>query len=38
MMYTQAIVNGWWIVVENAGMTLDYRATGLGAFRICPGG
>jgi hypothetical protein len=38
MTYTQAIVNGWQVVVEVNGQTIDYRATGPGAFRICPEG
>jgi hypothetical protein len=38
MTYTQAIVNGWQVVVEAAGQTLDYRATGPGSFRLCENG
>jgi len=36
--YTQAIVNGWQVIVEANGQTLDYRALGPGAFRVCPAG
>ena len=35
MMYTQAIVNGWWVVIEHEGTQFDYRATGPGSYRIC---
>jgi hypothetical protein len=38
MMYTQAIVSGWWVLLEHAGRAFDYRATGPGAFRICQDG
>ncbi len=35
MFYTQALVDGYWIVVEADNQSLDYRATGSGNFRIC---
>lgn len=35
MFYTQALVDGYWIVVEAGGQSLDYRASGGGNFRIC---
>lgn len=35
MFYTQALVDGYWIVVEAGNQSLDYRATGSGNFRIC---
>ncbi len=33
--YTQALVDGYWIVLEIAGTTYDYRATMQGGFRLC---
>jgi hypothetical protein len=34
--YTQALVDGYWIVLEVAGQTYDYRAAARGAgFRLC---
>jgi hypothetical protein len=38
MMYTQALVNGYWVVLEVAGKKFDYRATGAGYFSLCEGG
>jgi hypothetical protein len=35
MFYTQALVDGYWIVVEANGQSLDYRAQGNGFFRVC---
>lgn len=35
MMYTQALVEGYWIVLEADGQTYDYRATQRGTFRLC---
>ena len=35
--YTQAIVNGFWVVLEYGGQTFDYRATGSGSFKLCEG-
>jgi hypothetical protein len=35
MFYTQALVDGYWIVVEAEGQSLDYRVTGNGNFRLC---
>jgi hypothetical protein len=35
MMYTQALVDGYWIVVEAGGQSLDYRVPASGSFRIC---
>jgi hypothetical protein len=37
MMYTQALVNGYWVVIEAAGRTYDFRV-GSGSFRLCPEG
>jgi hypothetical protein len=33
--YTQAIVNGYWIVIELAGESYDYRASLTGFFKLC---
>jgi hypothetical protein len=38
MSYTQALVPGYWVVVEAGGATLDYRATQRGSFVLCEGG
>jgi hypothetical protein len=43
MFYTQALIDGYWIVVEASNQSLDYRAQGNGFFRVCdrpgsPGG
>ena len=35
MFYTQALIDGDWIVVEAGGQSLDYRVSGGGNFRIC---
>jgi hypothetical protein len=34
-MYTQAIVDGYQVIVEVNGTQLDYRGSGAGRFRIC---
>lgn len=34
--YTQALVNGYWIVIEHDGRYYDYRASDRGFFRLCP--
>ena len=34
-MYTQAIVDGYQVIVEGDGRQLDYRGSGPGRFRIC---
>lgn len=36
--YTQAIVNGYWVVIEAGGLEYDYRATDRGFFKLCEGG
>jgi len=33
--YTQALVDGYWIVLEHAGERFDYRATRRGFFKLC---
>jgi hypothetical protein len=38
MMYTQALVNGYWVVIEAAGQTYDFRVGRGGGFRLCPAG
>jgi hypothetical protein len=35
MMYTQAIVDGYWVELEAAGSGFDYRLDGEGRFRLC---
>jgi hypothetical protein len=35
MMYTQALVDGYQVVVEANGTQLDYRGSGSGQFRLC---
>jgi hypothetical protein len=34
-MYTQAVVDGYQVVVEVNGTQLDYRGSGPGRFRVC---
>ncbi len=36
MRYTQALVEGYWVVLDAGGQTLDYRASASGAFKLCP--
>jgi hypothetical protein len=38
MMYTQALVNGYWVVIEAAGQKYDFRVGRGGSFRLCPPG
>jgi hypothetical protein len=38
MQYTQAIVNGYWVVIKAAGQTYDFRVGRGGSFRLCPQG
>ena len=35
MMYTQALVDGYQVIVEANGTRLDYRVSGPGQFRLC---
>jgi hypothetical protein len=37
MMYTQALVNEYWVIVEAAGKKYDFRVD-RGNFRLCPPG
>ena len=38
MMYTQALVNGYWVVIEAAGQKYDFRVDRSGRFQLCPAG
>jgi hypothetical protein len=38
MMYTQALVNGYWVVIDAAGQKYDFRVGRGGSFRLCPPG
>lgn len=38
VMYTQALVNGYWIVIKAAGQTYDFRTGRAGNFVLCPEG
>jgi hypothetical protein len=38
MMYTQALVNGYWVVIDAAGQKYDFRVDSRGNFRLCPPG
>ena len=38
MAYTQALVNGYWVIVEAAGKKYDFRVGSGGTFRLCPPG
>lgn len=35
MMYTQAIVDGYWVELAATGQRFDYRLDGRGNFRLC---
>ena len=37
VVYTQALVDGWQVIVEAGGTRIDYRVTGPGRFVICKG-
>jgi hypothetical protein len=36
MEYTQALINGYWPLIEAAGQTYDFRVDRGGSFRLCP--
>ena len=36
MMYTQALVNGYWVVIDAAGRNYDFRVGNRGSFILCP--
>jgi hypothetical protein len=38
MMYTQALLNGYWVIIDAAGRKYDYRVGSAGSFRLCPEG
>ena len=38
MMYTQILVNGYWVVIEAEGQKYDFRVGSGGSFRLCPPG
>jgi hypothetical protein len=38
MEYTQALVNGYWVLIKAAEQTYDFRVGGGGSFRLCPEG
>ena len=38
MEYAQVLVNGYWVVIEAAGQTYDFRVGRGGSFRLCPAG
>jgi hypothetical protein len=38
MLYTQALVDGYHVIVEAGGEELDYRVTADGGFRLCENG
>jgi len=38
MMYTQALVNGYWVELEFGGQIFDYRASDTGYFFLCESG
>jgi hypothetical protein len=37
-MYTQALVNGYWVIIDAAGRKYDYRVGSGGRFHLCPEG
>jgi len=36
MMYTQALVNCYWVVIDAAAQRYDFRVGSGGSFRLCP--
>jgi hypothetical protein len=38
MEYTQALVEGYWVIIGAAGQTYDFRVGRCGSFRLCPAG
>ena len=38
MEYTQALINGYWVVIKAAAQTYDFRVDRGGSFRLCPEG
>ena len=37
-MYTQALVDGYWVVLRAGGQEFDFRASQRGEFKLCPPG
>jgi len=37
-MYIQALVNGYWVVIDAGGRTYDFRVDAGGKFHLCPAG
>lgn len=35
VMYTQALVDGYWVVLDAGGSHMDYRVTSKGTFKLC---
>jgi hypothetical protein len=35
VMYTQALVDGYWVVLDAGGSQMDYRASSKGSFKLC---
>ena len=38
MMYTQILVNGYWVIIEAGSKQYDFRVGSGGSFRLCPPG
>ena len=38
MEYAQMLVNGYWVVINAARQTYDFRVSRDGSFRLCPAG
>jgi hypothetical protein len=38
MMYTQVLVNGYWVVIDAGGQKYDFRVGSGGTFQLCPPG
>ena len=38
LMYTQALVNGYWVMIKTGGQTYDFRVDSRGSFILCPPG
>ena len=38
VLYTQALVNGYWVILEAEGKQYDYRAGDSGTFILCESG
>jgi hypothetical protein len=38
MAYTQALINGYWVLIKAGEQTYDFRVDRGGSFRVCPEG